>query len=88
MGLIYRPPLEIDQTISESIPETSCRSEAVIKGDFNLPVMRWGDPFNFHTGRSLFTNEFECDYHQHVNKPTRDDNIFDLIFSTTKISSQ
>ena len=87
IGLIYRPPgqpLEIDHALSESIFETSCRCEVVVMGDFNLPVTRWGDPLNSHTGRDLYTNLLESDLHQHVNKPTRDNNILDLIFSTTQ----
>ena len=87
IGLIYRPPrqqIEFDHALSESIFETSCRCETVIMGDFNLPVTRWGDPYNSHTGRDLYTNLLESDLHQLVKKPTRENNILDLILATTE----
>ena len=87
LGLIYRPPgqpLEVDRILSESIFEISCRRETIIMGDFNLPVTRWGDLLNSHTGRDLYTNLLESDLHQYVNRPTRDNNILDLIFSTSE----
>ena len=87
IGLIYRPPgqhIEVDHALSESIFESSCRCEAVIMGDFNLPVARWGDQYNSHTGSDLYTNLLESDLHQHVNKPTRENSILDLILTTTE----
>ena len=45
--------------------------------DFNLPVKRCGDC-------NLYTNLHDDDLHQYVNKPTRDNTILILIFSTTK----
>ena len=76
--------IEVDQALSESIFEISCRCEAVIMGDFNLPVTRWGNPYNSHTGRDLYTSLLESELHQHVNKPTRENNILDLLLTTTE----
>ena len=87
IGLIYRPPgqsVEIDHDLSELIFETSNHCETVIMGDFNLPVARWGNTFTSHTGCDLYTNLLESDLFQHVDKPTRDNNILDLILSTTE----
>ena len=87
IGLIYRPPgqhIEVDHALSESIFETSCRGESVIMGDFNLPVAKWGDLYNSHTGSDLYTNLLESDLHQHVHKPTRESNILDLILTTNE----
>ena len=53
-------------------------------GDFNLPVARWGDPYSCHTGGDLYTNLLESDLHQHVNEPTRENNILDLILTTSE----
>ena len=53
-------------------------------GDLNLPVTRWGDPLNSHTGRDLYKNLLESNLHQHVNHPTRENNILDLVLSTTE----
>ena len=87
LGLVYRPPgqlLENDHKLYELMLETSHRCETVIMGDFNLPVRKWGDPLNSHTGLDLYTNLQECDFYQCVNKPTRESNILDLIFSTAE----
>ena len=87
IGLVYRPPgqpLENDNKLYDLMLETSNRCETVIMGDFNLPVSKWGDPLNSHTGRDLYTNLQECDFYQCVNKPTRENNILDLIFTTTE----
>lgn len=46
-------------------------------------MKRWGEPLNCHTGLDLYTNLLESDLHQHVQEPTRENNILDLIFSTT-----
>ena len=87
IGLVYRPPkqtVENDEKLFDSILEASQRNETIIMGDFNLPVKRWGDNFNSHTGRNLYTNLLESDFHQCVNEPTRGSNILDLILSTTE----
>ena len=41
-----------------------------------------GNSFKFHMGHELYNNVLESDLSQHVNKPTRSDNILDLIFLT------
>ena len=87
IGIVYRPPgqpLENDHKLFDLMIETSHRCETVIVGDFNLPVKRWGDPLNCHTGSDLYTNLQESDFYQCVNKPTRETNILDLIFTTTE----
>ena len=85
IGLVYRPPkqtVENDEKLFDLILETSHRNETLIMGDFNLPVKKWGDHFNSHTGRDLYTNLLESDFHQCVKEPTRESNILDLILST------
>ena len=87
IGLIYRPPgqsVNIDDNLFELILSSSNHSETVLMGDFNLPVTRWGDTYACHTGRELYTNLLESDLFQLVNKPTRGDNILDLVLSTTE----
>ena len=87
IGVIYGPPGQLsvtDHALSNLISEISCRSESVIMGDFNLPVTRWGDPLHSHTGQDLYTSLLESDLYQHVNNPTRVNNILDLVFSTTE----
>ena len=43
-----------------------------------------GNPISSHSGLDLYDNLLESALSQHVNKPTRDDNILDLIFSTNE----
>ena len=51
-------------------------------GDFNIPVTNWGDDLTAHSGNALYENLQESSLHQHVNHPTRGDNILDLVFTT------
>ncbi len=51
-------------------------------GDFNLPVPWWGNTFLSHFGYDLYNNILEIELHQHVNSPTRDNNILDLVQTT------
>ncbi|MCP4272758.1 MAG: hypothetical protein GY781_12470, partial [Gammaproteobacteria bacterium] len=83
--ITYRPPAqssEIDSIIYDQIVETCCQGDAVIFGDFNLPVTKWGEPINSHTGLGLYRNLQESSLYQLVNKPTRGENILDLILAT------
>ncbi len=85
VGITYRPPAqssEIDSIIYDQIVETCCQGDAVIFGDFNLPVTKWGEPINSHTGLGLYRNLQESSLYQLVNKPTRGENILDLILAT------
>ena len=85
LGLIYRPPGQPtakDNLLFDQVSEICCNFETVIMGDFNLPVTRWGDALNSHMGQDLYSNLLESALHQHVLKPTRERNIFDLVLST------
>ncbi len=62
--------------------ETCGHFETNVMGDFNLPVARWGDTLRAHSGHVLYNNILESESHQHVNSPTRDNNILDLVPST------
>ena len=63
--------------------EISCHSDSVFFGDLNLPVTRWGEPLNTHSGREFYNNLQVSALYQHVNKPTRGHSILDVIFSTS-----
>ena len=86
INLIYRPPANnaaSDEKMYDQIIEMSNAFDCVIFGDFNLPVSAWGDTLNCHSGRDFYNNLLESALSQHVHKPTRGDNVLDLIFSTT-----
>uniref|UniRef100_A0A0P4VPM3 Reverse transcriptase domain-containing protein n=1 Tax=Scylla olivacea TaxID=85551 RepID=A0A0P4VPM3_SCYOL len=85
IGLIYRPPVHnvsSDKNLQDQITEISNTFDTVICGDFNLPVNSWGNPLNSHSGHDLYNNLLECSLKQHVQGPTRGDNILDLVLST------
>ena len=85
IGLIYRPPgqnITNDKKLYDQITEISNTSDCIIFGDFNIPVTSWGNPPSSHSGHELYNNLLESALSQHVHKPTRGNNILDLIFST------
>ena len=87
IGIIYRPPSQsaaTDNQLYEQIAEICCENETVIFGDFNLPIRRWGDTLNAHTGLSLYANLLESSLYQLVEQPTRGENILDLVFTTNE----
>ena len=87
LGLIYRPPAQhvhTDREIYEQISEICNTEDTVMMGDFNLPVPKWGEPVNLHTGHDLYANLQESSLTQLVHSPTRDDNILDLVFTTNE----
>lgn len=87
IGIIYRPPSQlavIDNQFYEQIAEICCENETVIFGDFNLPICRWGDPLNSHTGLSSYANLLESSLYQLVEQPTRGEHILDLVLTTNE----
>ena len=87
IGIIYRPPSQLaeeDNQLYDQIAEICCENETVIFGDFNLPIRRWGDPLNSHTGLSLYANLLESSLYQLVEQPTRGENILDIVLNTNE----
>ncbi len=85
MSLIYRPPAQPVQTDSEifhQISEISDTHDAVILGDFNLPVTKWGESFTSHHGHNLYNNLKESSPTPFVQNPTRDNHVLDLVLAT------
>ena len=87
IGLVYRPPAQsiaTDKELYDQITDISNSNETIIFGDFNLPVHSWGSQLTSHSGHALYDCLLESALTQHVNKPTREDKILDLIFSTNE----
>ncbi|XP_045128934.1 uncharacterized protein LOC123514804 [Portunus trituberculatus] len=85
IGLVYRPPaqnISSDKNLQDQITEISNNFDTVICGDFNLPVNSWGSPLNSRSGQDLYNSLLDCSLKQHVQQPTRGDNILDLVLST------
>ena len=87
LGLVYRPPSQtqiIDSILFEQISDICNVNNAVILGDFNLPVTEWGGILNSHSGHELYSSILESSLYQHVHDPTRGQNILDIILSTNE----
>ena len=84
IGVVYRSPNSTEtnnEKLYKCIQELSNRN-LIIMGDFNYPNIDWN---NLHTTRdgldfmNLIMDNFLC---QHVNFPTRENNILDLFISS------
>lgn len=84
-GLIYRPPAQnsnVDNELYEQLIDICNENDAVIFGDFNLPVTLWGGTLSCHSGHELYSNILESSLQQHVHEPTRGQNILDIVLTT------
>ena len=66
----------------EQISDISIHNDAIIFGDFNLPVTVWGGTLNSHSGHELYSNILESSLYQHIHEPTRGETILDIVLST------
>ena len=85
LGLVYRPPAQnsnINSELFEQISDICNLNNAVIFGDFNLPVTEWGGTLNSHSGHELYSNILESSLCQHIREPTRGQNILDIVLTT------
>ncbi len=85
--LIYRPPaqpVQTDSDIFDQISDISDTHHAVILGDFNLPLIKWGGQLTSHHGHDLYNNLIESSLTQFVLNPTRDNHILDLVLATNE----
>jgi len=91
----YRPPgtgpdevLYASSTIKLLKSLCSTRNEIVLMGDFNLPGVNW---LIHHAPNNAVYNEYISFFnsyglYQHVCCPTRDNNVLDLVFTTSRKS--
>ena len=78
-----RPPahnMNSDIKLFDQIIEVSNSFESVIFGDLNLPGTSWGNSLKSHMGHDLYNYLLESGLSQHLNKPTRGDNMLTLYF--------
>ena len=82
VGVCYRPP-NTDQKCIEaliSIINKASKHRCLILGDFNFPDLDWSDDSKLdddHNFVKCINNNF---LYQKVDKPTRGNNILDLVF--------
>ena len=70
LSLVYRPPaqsVQTDNDLYEQISEISDAYDAVVMGDFNLPMKKWGEPLTSHHGHDLYSNFKDSSLTQFVN---------------------
>ena len=85
INVVYRRPsqkLEIDTAMYSSIQSTLNNTDAIIMGDFNLPQINWKDHTYVETESERLMHFVEENFlYQHVNEPTRNSNVLDLVIS-------
>jgi hypothetical protein len=84
IGVCYKSPTISDDELVElfKVLNQVANSDVVIVGDFNYPNINWN---NLH-GNSTKDNDFinltlDCFFEQLVDKPTRVNNILDLVLT-------
>ena len=85
LALVYRPPAQnsnVDNELCEQILDICNHNDAIIFGDFNLPVTVWGGTLNSHSGHEIYSNILESSLYQHIYEPTRGESILDIVLST------
>lgn len=85
-GVIYRPPsssTDFDDNLSLLFDKISAfdADMKIIGGDFNLPLLSWSPPSGPARYENLIASIDIAGFQQHIDFPTRNDNILDLLFS-------
>ena len=92
--LIYRPPAcpasefddIIDRTKSYDLSLSSPLPNIIMLGDLNFPDINWSDPNpSCPTAGSLINLSNQLFLNQQVTKPTRNQNVLDLIFCSDEL---
>ncbi|KAF2344897.1 Endonuclease/exonuclease/phosphatase [Trinorchestia longiramus] len=88
--LVYRNPtstaIEDDEFYDCLDIILSTTHETLIMGDFNLPHINWTTRQSQAPGSKLIDLMNTNSLQQHVNEPTRGNNILDLVMTTTDLS--
>ena len=85
LALVYRPPAQnsnVDNELYEQISDICNRNDAIIFGDFNLPVTVWGGTLNSHSSHEIYSKILESSLYQHIQEPTLGESILDIVLST------
>ena len=85
LALVYPPPAQnsyVNNELYEQISDICNHNDAIIFGDFNLPVTVWGGTLHSHSGHELYSNILESSLYQHIHEPTRGESILDIVLST------
>jgi hypothetical protein len=84
IGVCYKSPTAKDEEVKsmyEAIEKaSSCQS--MILGDFNCPSIDWSTLHCDSSDQPFVDLTQNCFLHQHVHKPTRGNNILDLVLTT------
>ena len=66
----------------EQVSDICNHNDAIIFGDFNLPITVWGGTLNSHSGHELYSNILESSMYQHIYEPMCGESILDIVLST------
>ncbi|KAF2357571.1 Endonuclease/exonuclease/phosphatase [Trinorchestia longiramus] len=88
--LVYRNPtctaIEVEEFYNRLDIILSTPHETLIMGDFNLPHINWTTRQSQAPGSKVIDLMNTNSLQQHVNEPTRGNNILDLVMTTTDLS--
>ena len=87
LTLVCQPPAQnsnADNELFEQISDICNHNDAIIFGDFNLPVTVWSGTLSSHSGHELYSNILESSLSQHIYEPTCGESILDIILSTNE----
>ena len=84
IGVCYKSPNAEDSEVNElmNIIKKVSNNMVLIMGDFNFPGMDWVTLKADATGSKFLDLTQDCYLTQHVLKPTRYDNILDVVLSS------
>ena len=90
IGLCYNSPsssLEEKTELNSQIKEAcSIYKDVIICGDFNYPNINWETLHSTGDDQLFLDTTLDCFLKQHVEEPTRNKNILDLVLSTNGVS--
>jgi hypothetical protein len=83
-GVCYRSPKADQDEINSLFEEikTHSKGDTIIMGDFNYKDINWKTGFSSGAASNFMDLVKECFLYQHVEEPTRENNILDLVLST------
>lgn len=84
VGVCYRPPScpELESSELFSVIRKASENQVLIVGDFNFPKIEWESLDSDNDGRQFLDLVLDCFLFQHVDTPTRANNILDLVFTS------
>lgn len=86
VGVCYKSPAAEAEEIDElfKVLQKASKGEVMIMGDFNYPGINWETYESNSHGHAFLDLVMDNFLHQHVQEPTRENNILDLVLSSNE----